>query len=162
MPVEKKLIDEMLMAIAHLIEEGGLLQICDLDGNALSLPLVIDELVLSKINRDGDRPNFRMGWRSIGLTARFESGEFNVEEPEFSQIVDFLMDDERLFFIRQKDKTHKDMVCLAPLTEEYRGEWEDWNHFKKKHRDHFADIDLFMAQLLSEGNGNGNGNSNGN
>ncbi|MCE1245497.1 MAG: hypothetical protein LWY06_02510 [Firmicutes bacterium] len=153
MPVEKKLVDDMLMAIAHFIEEGGLLQVCDINGNAVALPVILDELVLSKINRDGDKPTFRMGWRSIGLTARFESGEFNVEEPEFSKIIDFSMDDERLYFIRQKDAETRDMVCLSPLTEEYRGEWEDWNQFKKKHRDHFADIDLFMAQLMSEGNG---------
>ncbi len=140
----------MLMAIAQIIDEGGILLECDLDLNVLSHPVVLDAFLLSKINRENDPPDFWMAWRPIGITARFESGAFTVEDPEFAYIVDFKLEDDRILFTRLNEDGKKDIIVVTPLTDEYREDWEQWNRFKKAKRDIFEDIEMSLAEMLRE------------
>lgn len=143
-------VNYMLMAIAQIIDEGGILLLCDEDLNVLSHPMVLDAFLLSKINREKDPPDFWMAWRPTGITAEFDSGAFTVEDPEFAYIVDFKLEDDRILFTRQNESKKKDIIVITPLTEEYREEWEQWNRFKKANRDIFEDIEMSLAEMLRE------------
>lgn len=143
-------VGDMLMYFSQLIDEGGLLQVCDIDLNVVSHPVVVDELMLSKIQQTADGVDFWMAWRPIGLTAQFESGAFNVEEACFAHITDFSLDDEKICFTRIDDEGKNDILCILPLTEEYREEWEEWNRFKLDNRDHFDELQMYMMHFLKQ------------
>ena len=150
MTIKKRDIDDMLMAIVQIIEEGGILSVCDMNLNVLSHPVVLDGLSLSKINREKDPPDFWMAWRPMGITAKFESGAFNVEEAVYAHIIDFKLEEDQICFTRKKENDETDMIVVTPLTEEYRGEWEEWSRFKMSNRDVFEDIEMSLAHILNE------------
>lgn len=150
MESKRESINSLLMEISELIERGGIIQICDINMNSLSLPQMIDELMLSNIKQDKETLCFWMAWRPVGMTAQFDSGAFNVEEAEYALIIDFKIEGESIKFIREHADKSRDVLLISPLTDEYLDEWQAWNRFKKRNRDHFEDLQISMVQILKE------------
>lgn len=134
---------ENVIAQSVKLLEGGVMAVkCDVEMNTLTHPVVVDNLVISNVKENDEGFTFWLSWRPIGITERFESGAFSVEEPEFLKIVDFESEKDRLKFYYQNPDGEKRVLCLIPLMEEYQQEWEEWNQFKLENRDFFADLDL--------------------
>lgn len=143
-------IDDLIGGVSELIDQGAMAVPCDSEMNALSHPVVVDNLLIGNL-RGGTpgRVNIVLGWRAIGVTEEFESGAFNVEEPEFLRINSFSLQPDRILFYHDLLEDNRSILAMLPLDEEHRAEWEEWNSFKMKNRDVFEDLDIQMLNILN-------------
>lgn len=142
-------IENLIMSVTDLIEEGAMAIRCNRDMVAVSHPVVVDNLVISNLRKEGGEVVFDLGWRSIGITEEFESGAFNVERPEFIRIDRYEIKDNRILFYHQKIDDSRRILCLAPIDDEHRPEWDEWKLFKQRRRDYFEELDIEMADILN-------------
>ncbi len=150
MKKEKETLANLMVAIACLVEEGAMAVPCDRNLNPLSYPVVVDNLVMGNSHRENDQLTFIMGWRSPGVTETFESGAFNVEAPEFLKINRFDLEEDRVTLHHDLVDEHRECLCLVPIDDEHRQEWQEWSVFKQANRDYFEELDIQMINMLNQ------------
>lgn len=140
---------ELIERVAEFIEQGAMAIFCDEQMNALTNPVIVDNLVIGNFQKTDDGFTFALGWRPMGISREFESGVFNVEDPEFLQIDRYEAVEDKLIFHHNPMEDERSVLYLLPIDDEHRPPWEEWNDFKLKNRDLFGDLDMEMADLLN-------------